>query len=369
MRIARIVSELDFGGVEQVMANSLPELNKKGQIELTVLVLGRGGRVSEQLKSQGIKVVIWNKNPRIPNFQLLFQLRKYLKKLNPDVVHTQGAEANFHGILAGEWAGVSNIIGEEIGLPNHHSFWRYIFKYVYAKANHVIAISKAVEKAIVGLGEVDPNKVKVLYNPVKTRQCSVISSQVSEKNRFVFVTTCRLVRIKNLERLIQAFEGLVKENQERGLFLRIVGDGPEREKLEVQSKKLGLSSKVRFLGFQQDVWPFLQEANAFILPSLREGSSVSLAEAMAARLPSIITQVGGASEVLGDSKSGYLIDPLSSDSIQYAMKQLIDLSHEERHAMGERARKEAKRFTVENYIQSLMSIYTLSDFIPKPSAF
>ncbi|WP_439490602.1 glycosyltransferase [Algoriphagus sp.] len=375
MKVLRIISELDFGGVEQVALNSFPALQQV--VELQVLVLKNGGKVSEELINQGLSVKVLNKNTRIPHLNLIRSLQKKIQAFHPDVVHCQGAEANFHGILAASFEKVPRIVAEEIGIPNHHSYWKWIFRWVYAKAHVVIAISEAVKAAIVSLGEVDPNKVKVLYNPVylgdKARDFSLRSSGRNDQNTsgatFVFVCTCRLVPIKNLERLIQAFAGLVKENQEEELILKIVGDGPERKKLESLSLKLELGNRIEFSGFQQDIWPFLQDADAFILPSLQEGSSVSLAEAMTAGLPSIVTQMGGASELLGDSKSGYLIDPMSSDNIQYTMQQLIDLSPEERHAMGERARKEAKRFTLENYIQSLMSIYTLSDFIPKPSDF
>ncbi|XFE77030.1 glycosyltransferase family 4 protein [Algoriphagus halophilus] len=126
---------------------------------------------------------------------------------------------------------------------------------------------------------------------------------------------------------------------------------------------------VEFLGFQEDVWPFLNEADAFILPSLREGSSVSLAEAMSAGLPSIVTRVGGAPEILGKSQSGILIDPLNNSEIQSAMQHILDIHYEERISMGQRAMDEAKRFSIEHYLDSLLSIYAFSDLRIKPSDF
>jgi glycosyltransferase involved in cell wall biosynthesis len=158
-------------------------------------------------------------------------------------------------------------------------------------------------------------------------------------------------------------EGLVEENPNRPLLLRVVGDGPELKNLEFIIQNLELGTKVELVGFQTDVGPYLWEADAFILPSLQEGSSVSLAEAMTAGLPSIVTKVGGAPEILGKSQSGILIDPLSTSEIQNAMQSFLDLSVDERKEMGQRAQEEAKRFSVENYIESLMSVYGLSDFI------
>lgn len=382
MRVVRIISELDFGGVEQVIANSVPNLFKRSDIELSILVLGKGGRISNFLIEQGIAVNIWNRRVRIPNFSLLFQLQNFFRNHNPDVVHCHGSEANFHGILAAKFAGVPKIIGEEIGIPNHHSFWKWIFRIAYKQAHRVIAISEAVKKEIVGLGEVGEEKVKVIYNPIDYERLEIGEERLEwieskefvqrtnlvrgkdageDKEKadktFVFVTTCRLVPIKNLGRLIEAFAGLVRENPDKNLRLRIVGDGPESENLEKEIRDKGLENRVEILGFQEDIWPFLFETDIFILPSLREGSSVSLAEAMTVGLPSIVTQVGGASEILGESQSGFLIDPLDSNSIQSAMQQMLDLSPEERHAMGQRAKKESQRFSVENYLKELMKVY------------
>lgn len=365
MRIVRVVSELDFGGVEQVLANSVPLLVKGHGLNVVVIVLGKGGRVSQYLLGENMDVRVLGHNPQIPSVKLLCGLTQIFREIQPDVVHCQGAEANFHGIWAAKLASVPLIIGEEIGIPNHHTVWKYIFKWIYKKANVVIAISEAVKETIVNLGEVEVGKVKVVYNPVDCPdsypdQLSVISYPLPTKNAdrvFRFVSTCRLVPIKNLDRLLEAFVGLVKANPDRNMRIEIVGDGPERENLELKIQQLELGNQVKLVGFQQDIWPFLFKADAFILPSLREGSSVSLAEAMTAGLPSILTKVGGASEILGNSQSGILIDPLNTSEIQAAMQQLIDLSPSQTQTMGAKAKEEAKRFSTEQYSDTLMSIY------------
>lgn len=394
MKVVRVVSELDFGGVEKVLAISLPALKNQNGLELKLIVLGKGGKVAEELVSHRIELQILGFNPRIPNFKIIKELRKILIEFAPDVVHTQGGEANFHGIWAAKLAKVPLIIGEEIGIPNHHTYWRYVFKWVYRKANKVIAISNAVKESIIELGEVREEKVSVIYNPVNNKRLEIGDpdrfrertgrieceefvqrtnlvrgqgeGEETEKS-FVFVTTCRLVPLKNLDRMIQAFGKIVKVNPQKDLSLRIVGDGPEREKLESLIQKIEMEGNVEFFGFHEDVFPFLEEADAFILPSLREGSSVSLAEAMSTGLPSIVTQVGGASEVLGQSNSGILIDPLSVEHIQSAMQEMIRLSLDERLKMGERAKEEAKRFSTDHYVESLLSIYGFSDFSLQPS--
>ncbi|WP_418884527.1 glycosyltransferase [Cognataquiflexum nitidum] len=411
----RIVSELDFGGVEQVVALAVPELLKSENLMVKVIVLGHGGRVSEMLTQNGYSVLVLNQKTRIPNFSLVRLLKKIIDQEGPDVVHCQGGEANFHGLWAAKMAGVKTKIGEEIGLPNHHTYWKWIFKWVYLKADHVIAISEAVKNTILELGEVEAKKVRVIYNPVgwgiegkgnegmekevyekgrkgtnggsgnsevieilrfaqndgvKVQNVGVkvqndgvkvkndeVMPQIGEEESFVFVTTCRLVPIKNLDRLLYCFSDLIKANPTKALSLWLIGDGSEREKLMELSHQLSLTKHVRILGYRENVKEFLLGADVFILPSLSEGSSVSLAEAMMAGLPSIVTEVGGAKEILGNSRSGILINPLSKDSTIAAMHTIITLSDEERKEMGKRAKTESNRFSVRSYVVNLLEVY------------
>lgn len=394
MKILRIVSELDFGGVEQVLALSVPYLVQAKGIEVRVVVLGKGGRISEGLIQNGFSVIVLNQATRIPNIKLVFQLKNLIIIEKPDVVHCQGSEANFHGLWAASMAGVNVKIGEEIGLPNHHSYWKWVFKWIYQKADRVIAISEAVKNYIVELGEVEWDKVRVLYNPVDLvrrekaenfsqrisgggreiprrvgagfrfaptetagRQNDGNNNESDKEKSFVFVTTCRLVPIKNLERLIEVFSKLVKGDTEKHLELWIVGDGPLKDALLQLVNQLGIQNSVKFLGFQENVFQFLAQADVFVLPSLREGSSVSLAEAMSYGLPSIVTEIGGAREILGESQSGFLVDPFSIDFIFSAMQSMCKLSEEERKEMGEKAEKASQRFSIETYIEDLLEVY------------
>lgn len=372
MKVIRIVSELDFGGVEKVMAYTLPPISLIETIDIKVLVLGKGGRVSDELLSAGILVEIWNENPKIPNLKLLWKLVTYLKKERPQVIHCQGGEANFHGILAGFMAQIPNRIGEEIGMPNHHSYWRFIFKFVYFFAKKVIVVAQNVRDKILELKEVSPKKIEVLYNPIKLPERNNLKffnlhqfnsidsdSAIKEKQHdpFIFITTCRLVKIKNLERLLEAFNQLKLMHSYKEIELWIVGDGPEKESLKKITKDLFLTGDVKFWGFQEDIFELLKKAKVFILPSLSEGSPVSLTESMIVGLPSIVTQVGGGAEILGNSNSGILINPVDLPDIIKAMNQLFIMPEKERIAMGERAKKEATRFTMELYLPNLLQIY------------
>lgn len=364
MKVVRIVPFLDFGGVEKRVELTAAGFAENRDIEVTFVVLGKGGAVSDLLEARGEDVKILGSNPSIPNFGLIFKLMKILRHLGPDVVHTSGAEANFHGLLAAWLVGVKVRIGEEIGFPNHDWKWRFLFRITYLFAHCVIGISEAVKQKIVQLGEVRASKVKVIYNPVelKNRQLDEnsyrdVDTESDIKRPFFFITTCRLVAIKNLDQLIRAFSGLVLEFEHVSLELWILGEGPLKESLIVQARKLGVIDRVKFLGFQEDVFPFLKQADCFVLPSFSEGFSISLVEAMSMGLPCIATEVGGPAEIIQPG-TGYLVNPLLREDIQEKMRTVLTLSESERKALGLRARENVeKRFSTVKYVEELTNVY------------
>lgn len=394
MKIVRIVPVLDFGGVEQRIYHTYQGLKHHPEHILITIVLGKGGKVAQELLDQGHQIIILNDLIAIPNWHLIQNLKNLLQELKPDIIHTTAAEANFHGLISAWLAGVPVRIGEEIGFPNHDWKWRLIFKWVYKSATNVIAISQAVKEKIEELGEVEEEKVEVVYNPVSLgerlkgkgerwdREKSGISdeeesgllsiSKVEETLRFtqsdvyngesekpfVFVTTCRLVPVKNLDTLLKVFAELVEENQDLDLKLWIVGDGPERENLEHLVKKLEIPAFVIFLGFKEDVVPFLEQANAFVLPSFSEGFSISLVEAMLCGLPCIVTNQGGPKEIVEDGKTGYLINPYQADDLKSKMLEVLELPNEQRQLIGKRAQEAGRKYSVENYVKRLMEVYS-----------
>jgi glycosyltransferase involved in cell wall biosynthesis len=397
VEIVRIIPLLDFGGVEKRVKHTVIGFKLFSNQSLSVVVLGNKGKISDDLTSMGRLPMHLNQNFKIPNILLIFKLYRLLKNLQPDVVHSSASEANFHGLIAAKLAGVPVRIGEEIGFPNHDWKWRMIFRWVYKFATKVIAISQAVKHRIVELGEVEEGKVVVVYNPVdigerlKGENLSLRISggergtereenvrgtpdsyrdsrgqdvgeeiNVSDKKEkpFVFVTTCRLVPVKNLDTLIKVFAEIIREIRDRELKLWIVGDGPERENLESLVRDLGIKKDVVFWGFQEDIVSFLEQAHSFVLPSFSEGFSISLVEAMLCGLPCIVTNQGGPNEIVDYGKTGFLINPHHADDLKIKMLEVLKLSNEQRQLIGEKAQEAGKKYSVENYVKRLMEVYT-----------
>lgn len=370
MKIIRVISELDFGGVEKHMELTAEGFNEYSEHQLIFLSLSKGGRTTKAIEEMGFEVIVLNQKPNIPNFVLIRRLIFLFKKLNPDVVHSSGGEANFHGLWAAKLANVPIRIGEEVGFPNHHTYWKLIFKVTFFCSQKVIAISGAVKDKLIELGEASNQRVKVIYYPmgkpklnsttdVKTESDRLLTSlvKVQSKNSFVFITTCRLVEVKNLDGLIKVIARLVAKNPDRDIQMWIIGEGPEKENLEQLAVKQQVAKQVKFLGFHQNVNSFLLAADAFVLPSFSEGFSLSLAEAMQLGLPSMATQVGGPSEIIRPG-TGLLIDPKDLNDIQAKMQMIIDMAVGERKELGKKGMEDVqKRFSVEKYIEELLDFY------------
>ncbi|NHE56238.1 glycosyltransferase family 4 protein [Cyclobacterium plantarum] len=388
-KIIRIVPLLDFGGVEQRIRLTVEGMNKVDQIHFDIIVLGAGGRISNELKVCVRNLWILDRDIRIPNLFLVFEIVRLLKKVKPDVVHTSGSEANFHGLIAAWIAKVPIKVGEEIGFPDHDWKWRRLFKLVYGLADRVIAISYSVKSRIVALGEVEETKVTVVNNPVELQETSSGKDKLSDvgqnirskigsesfprdgvsrntkksdqdrSNEFIFITVCRLVPIKNLDTLILVFSSLLGENQGFEPRLWIVGDGVDRARLESLCKDLSINEYVVFWGSQSGVGSFLKQADCFVLPSFSEGFSISLVEAMLSSLPCIVTNQGGPAEIVEDGVTGHLIDPQNSQDIKKKMLEVLLTSGRERAMMGERAKQSGSKYSVENYIKRLEEVYSL----------
>ncbi len=371
MKIIRIVTELDFGGVEKHMELTADGMLAYPKFQMIFLALGKGGQTSKVLSEMGYQVMVLNENPQIPNFKLIRKLIRIFKEEKPDVVHCSNGEGNFHGVWAAWWAGVPLRIGEEVGFPNHHSYWKRIFRLTYTKANKIIAISKAVKDKLMELGEAPDQKIEVIYYPMGKPKLEIPKEEKlkvdtlikqlkgkSVKEQFVFITTCRLVGIKNLDGLIKALATLQTEIKEKEVQFWIIGEGPEKDSLKALTMNLRLDSQVHFLGFHANVNLFLIAADAFILPSFSEGFSLSLAEAMQLGVPSLATKVGGPSEII-KAHTGSLLDPNDHDNMVAQMKTMVEMDSEEREQMGIRGMEDVKsRFSVEIYTKALTEFYS-----------
>jgi glycosyltransferase involved in cell wall biosynthesis len=155
--------------------------------------------------------------------------------------------------------------------------------------------------------------------------------------RLVAVTTARLTAQKGPEYLLEAFTR--KEVRSRWIWI-VLGDGDARTDLESRIRREGLERDVRLVGRIENVKPWLHAADLFCLPSLAEGQSNSLIEAMACGLASLATRVSGTVDLIADNEQGLLVDPARADQLADGLMRLSGDALRERLGRAARRRVE-----------------------------
>jgi glycosyltransferase involved in cell wall biosynthesis len=168
-------------------------------------------------------------------------------------------------------------------------------------------------------------KTRVLYNPINQNEIISLSKEPLTDFKFKkginIVCSCRLSVEKGVIRLINACSRLLKENYDFNLI--IIGDGPEKEKIQNAILRNDISEKVTLLGFKKNPYKYLNNCDFYVSPSYTEGFPLSIAEAVILGLPVISTECNGPKEILKDGEYGMLVEN-SEIGIYKGIKDMLD---------------------------------------------
>lgn len=249
----------------------------------------------------------------------------------------------------------------EQGVLNPTRRQRFPYRLMLAilrRAETWIAISTHLRRAMEAAG-IPRERIVRISNGVDTRRFApppdnaLQGQSVEQAPRVVFVG--RLVKEKALPVLLQAWT--IVRQRIPGVVLDIVGRGPLERELKTLTEYLGLTAAVRFQGYHEDVIPFLQMANVFVLPSYVEGLSNTLLEAMASSLPVVATRISGSEDIVVDGETGLLVPPGDVASLAQALGELLE-DPERARAMGQQARQCVMELcSLEQVTTTYMSLY------------
>ena len=353
MKIIRLSTFLDFGGVERRLANIAHHQDKN---EWVFACFDRKGIAAKEIESQGKRVENLNTKASIYSIGTLWKTYRFLKKEKPDVMHTSGAEANFHGILAAKLAGVPTIIGEEIGTPNHSKKAQMIFSFVYKFADYVIGNSQAVLNVVHKLDKVPRKKLVKIANPVLFKEIIPSPDLSFPSESFNIISVSRLEKVKNIEGVLSVMKSL--KDTDYKVHYWIIGSGVIEEDLRKLVASLNLSDFVTFLGFKNNPLSYVQQADLYLLNSFTEGFSNSLAEAMYSKTPSLSTRSGAAEEIISDGVNGFLTDVADNELLYNNLIKIISLPSEQLKSIGERGHETiVQNYSLKKHIERLMEIY------------
>ncbi len=206
-----------------------------------------------------------------------------------------------------------------------------------------------------------PDRVRVVHNGVDTRPWPTESERIEARaalglpaEAYVLGTAARFDPVKDLPLLVAAFAEVRRAEPRARLVL--VGDGPERDRVESAIAALGLPGAVSRPGHRADLARLLPAFDVFVNSSVTEGISLTILEAMAAALPVVATRVGGTPEVVVDGETGVLVPARNAGAMAQAALHLADQATRARLGAAGRARLE-REFTFDRMLNDYVRLY------------
>ena len=326
IRVALIIPTLDRSGAEKqltLLATGLP----RDEFEVHVALLTRGGPYEADLRAAGIPVTEFRKRGKCDPVAWS-RLRRWLRDVQPEVIHTWLFAANAYGRLAARVVPEASVIVSERCVDSWKAGWQHwLDRKLLPATDRVVGNSQSVvdfyrERGVPGEKLVCiPNGIEAPAAPRVTRAELLLQLGFPD-DAFVIVYVGRLAAQKRVEDLIWSTELLRQVRPQ--LRLVLVGDGPARETLERLTRDVHSQDNVRFVGNQERAADWLQMADAFCLASSFEGMSNSLMEAMAAGKPCIASDIPANRELIEQGRTGFLAPLKDTMAIAQFVRRLID---------------------------------------------
>jgi glycosyltransferase involved in cell wall biosynthesis len=359
-RLLLIIPTLVRGGAEKqlvLLAGGLP----REEFDVHVCVLTHSGPLESELKSRGISYQVLGKRWKVDPLTYA-RLRKHIKRLRPEMVHTWLFAANAYGRHAAHAAGVPHIIGGERSVDPwkaDHELW--IDRRLARRSDRIATNSQGVVDFYAARGiaadkfTVIPNGVSLPTEHSMYSRAELLAELNLPLDVHLIGAIGRLWPQKRLKDLIWSTELLKSVRDDTHLL--IVGDGPQRSRLERFTRLTGLRDRVHFLGQRADVTSLLPHLTCLWLGSGYEGQSNAVLEAMSHGVPVVATDIPGNRDLVVPGETGYLV-PVG-DSVQFARRTLplLDDANLARRLGAAGRERIATCFTIEQMVAGHIAMY------------
>jgi sugar transferase (PEP-CTERM/EpsH1 system associated) len=329
--IAHVIHHLGIGGLENGLVNLINHIPPERYRHAIVCLKGYS-EFRHRISRKDIEIVALNKREG-QDFGLYLNLFRTLRRLKPDIVHTRNLgtmEGQVIAALAGARTRIHGEHGRDIfDLYGKNRKYNMLRKAISPFVDHFIAVSRDLESWLAGTVGAPRSRIDQIYNGVDTLRFQPASSKrfiggpegFFTDRSFVIGSVGRMAEVKSYPSLVQAFLMLLQREPSAAKRLRllIVGDGSTRHRCMEMLREAGAQAFAWLPGERSDIPEMMQAMDLFVLPSLGEGISNTILEAMSTALPVIATQVGGNVELIRDGLTGLLIPPGEPAAIRDAI--------------------------------------------------
>lgn len=373
-KILFVTESLDKGGAEKVLYDILRNIDLS-KYKIDILLFENKGIYIEKVEKLGISVnYIFNERKDLINNiiyrkckSMIIGIIKYFysyypffvkdlknKKYDTEIAFLEGHS----GILVSNRKNNSKKISwVHTDLLKHRVIDKKSELNAYLKMDKIVCVSENSKISLLKLYPELINKIEVVYNPIDKEEILKKSKEkvniTFNKNKVNIMTIGRLIKIKGYEILLQSHNKLIKEGLDYNLM--ILGEGPERKKLEKYIKENNLENNTQLLGFKENPYSYLKEADIFISSSRYEGYPLVLCEALCLEKPIIATNCNGSKEILENGKYGLLVAIENVDDLAIKMKKMI-LNNDLRKKYSELAKEKSKKFEIKKILKQITKL-------------
>ncbi len=315
---------LDMGGAEKVMIDILKLLDPHYEIDL-VLLQAKGVFMSEVPKNVCVK--------QIRNGLLSYILFRFIPFFRKRTINNI-ANSKDYDVAIGFFEGRSATWVADIKKNIRKLAWIHTdvnhfdigidqkeVKNSYSKMDKVVFVSKDAKNSFINKYNVAAERSEVIYNIIDQQKIIEKSNQTVEPNNcFTFINVGRMCDAKRQDRLVE----IAKRLKDEGFLfkIQIIGSGLTQQKIEQMIKDYNVEDVVELLGQKTNPYPYVKQADCFVLTSDFEGFGIAVKEALLVGTPVISTAVSGVKEILGGGEYGILCE-LNTDKIYSAMRSVL----------------------------------------------
>lgn len=381
--ILHVVHHLQIGGLENGVVNLINQL-PPDRFRHVVVCIEDFTDFSSRIERGDVEVVAMQRS-RVGVWRLRWMLFKLFRRLRPDIVHTRNL-SGLDALLPARLAGAKTLHSEhgfDVDNLSGAAFRPMLLRRLHAPlVNRYVALSNDLCRVMCERWRIAPTRIQQIYNGVETQKFTppkqlmqprqpmqempaiavrrgLLPPDFQGEGLFIVGTVGRVQAVKDQATLLRALAVIFERYPEwRSDFrLVLVGDGPLMPDLQHLAGALGIAEQTWFAGARQDVAALLQSFDLFVLPSLNEGISNTLLEAMSTGLPLLATAVGGNVELLTQGAVGSTFTPGDHVNLASLMSQYY-LTPDLRAAHGAAARTHAvQRFSLQAMVAHYQTVY------------
>jgi glycosyltransferase involved in cell wall biosynthesis len=361
--VCQVLHGLRVGGAEVLAARLARRLQQS--YRFSFVCLDELGSLGEELRGEGFTVEVLDRRPGI-DIRFALRLARFLRRQRIELLHAHQYTPFFYSLMARAIGRRVPVLFTEHGrhFPDYRRRKRVIANRLFLRRrDRVVGVGKAVREAVIRNEGIPAERVEFVYNGIDLQPYANGSDARGQTRReigvgshdLVLIQVARLDYLKDHATAIRTLERVAAVRPEARLVL--IGEGPERAKIEQEVRMRGQSDRVRFLGLRTDIPRLLRAADVFLLTSISEGIPLTLIEAGAAGLPVVSTQVGGVAEVIESGVAGLLAPSGDDASLARHILRLAEDPGLQRR-MGEAGRQRAQEtFSEEQMHAGYLRLY------------